>query len=238
MTDDYNRGRIPVVSWTCLHPDAEIAAGTYDADIHTETAAIKAFPGRIMLRWFWEMNNDGATPSAGIYCMGNGDPLATQQQNFIAAWKHIWQVFSNDGVTNVTWLWNPAGTANGAAGFYPGPTYVDWIGDDDYGYITGQNPSGGFPGVASGFYNTFSSYGKPMMFGETGGCPTVNASYINQAASDLPSKYPDFKAFMYWDSVGTYTGCPASSSSPWVFTTTGLAAFKSMGALAYFSATP
>jgi beta-mannanase len=195
----------------------------------------------IILRWFWEMNNDGANaPEKATDCLNSSDPLATQQANFIAAWIHIWQRCQADGVTNVTWLWNPAGVENGAAGFYPGSQYVDWIGEDNYGYITSSNPKGGFDGAVHNFYSTFSAstYGKPILIAETGGCPTVQGAYITSAATDLPTQYPQVQAFMYFDSVGPYTGCPAASTPAWILTTDGLAAFQAMGALPYFSPVP
>jgi hypothetical protein len=232
---DIAKGRVPVVSWGCSYLDSAVAAGTYDSDIDAEANLLKAIQGRVLLRWFWEMN--GTIGTSGP-CLGTSALLSTQQSNFTLAWQHIWQRFQSDGVTNVTWLWNVAGAGNSATGFYPGPAYVDWIGDDEYGYFTTANPAGGFTGAISSFYNTFSAYGKPMILGETGGCPTVQDTYINTAASKLPTNYPGFNAFMYWDSVGTYTGCPTASTPPWIFTSAGLPAFTAMGAMTYFSAMP
>ena len=59
--------------------------------------------------------------------------------------------------------------------YYPGSSYVDWIGTDAYPkntWLTLQQlatTSGG----SSGFdwYDTFKSYGKPLMFGEVGIMP-------------------------------------------------------------------
>jgi len=245
MADDVANGRIPVVSWDCGHKDTDITAGTYDSEIDAEAAAIKAFGSPIILRWFWEFNNDGASTSEkAIDCLNrnnlSGNP-AEQGAEFAAAWIHIWNRFTNvDGVTNVTWLWNPSGTNGTVVDYYPGNQYVDWIGDDEYGNFTTSNPNGTFDATISDFYTLFNSstYGKPLLIGETGGCPTVQDTYINSAANDLPTKYSSFRAFIYWDSVGTSTGCPSSSTPLWTFTPAGQAAFASMGALPYFSPIP
>lgn len=55
--------------------------------------------------------------------------------NFIPAWRHIWQVFQDQGANQyATWVWEtycPEGAGTRAIDpeiFYPGDKYVDWIG--------------------------------------------------------------------------------------------------------------
>ena len=92
------------------------------------------------------------------------------------------------------------------------------------------------------------SYTQPLLIGETGGCPAVNATFINNAVSNLTNptgNYTSIRAFLYWDAAGSYA-CPVdlNDSGPWVFTdgiypedNNGLAAFKTMGQLSYFNPT-
>jgi hypothetical protein len=126
ILDDFVNGRIPVISWACRYKNSEVAKGLYDKDIDAEAAAIKAFRSPVFLRWFWEMNINGTYKEKDFDCLNGSDPLPIRQENFIAAWIHIWQRFRTDGVTNVTWIWNPFSITNHAAGYYPGNAYVDW----------------------------------------------------------------------------------------------------------------
>jgi len=148
MQDDVNNGRIPVVSWDCGDKDQNVLNGNDDTAIHAQAAAIIKFGHPIILRWFWEFNNDGASPSErNVDCLDKSLSPLDQRNTFIKTWKYIWNIFNTYKVTGypntanhyVTWLWNPAGTGNSAALFYPAPDtydYVDWIGDDDYGNAT------------------------------------------------------------------------------------------------------
>jgi hypothetical protein len=58
---------------------------------------------------------------------------------FIAAWRHIVDVFRQEGAGNVTWLWTV--NALNAAGaplrqWWPGASYVTWVGIDGYYYTS------------------------------------------------------------------------------------------------------
>ena len=49
---------------------------------------------------------------------------------FIAAWRHVVNIFDAEGATNVQWVWDSQAAAfcNGRAqSYYPGDAYVDWI---------------------------------------------------------------------------------------------------------------
>ncbi len=55
---------------------------------------------------------------------------------FIAAWRHIHDIFVTEGATNVIWSWDPSHQyryqATMASLWYPGNAYVDWVGIDGY----------------------------------------------------------------------------------------------------------
>ncbi len=58
-------------------------------------------------------------------------------KTFVAAWRHIVTLFRAQGVSNVTWLWtlqaDEAGTGP-IASWWPGASYVTWVGIDGYYY--------------------------------------------------------------------------------------------------------
>jgi len=58
-----------------------------------------------------------------------------RNSSFIPAWRHIWEIFEDQGANKyVTWVWDPycpegvAAYADNPRLYYPGDKYVDWIG--------------------------------------------------------------------------------------------------------------
>lgn len=162
-----------------------ITSGADDAWITTQAQAIKAFDHRVYLRLAPEMN--------GNWYHYSGDPAA-----YIAAWRHIWNVFAQAGVTNVTWVWCPnlTPTDNWNA-YYPGSKYVDMVGVDAFSNVhyTWQT----FKQMFGGFFAHFAAFapGKPQLVVETAtnsgkGAPTVGigsaASFITEMQSYLKNE--------------------------------------------------
>jgi Glycosyl hydrolase family 26 len=132
-----------------------ISSGAYDTWITTQALAIKAFGYRVYLRLAPEMN--------GNWYRYSGDPAA-----YVAAWRHIWNVFARAGVTNVTWVWCPNLTPYGNWDpYYPGSAYVDVIGVDSFSNVkyTWQT----FQRTFDGFFAHFAAFapGKPQLVVET-----------------------------------------------------------------------
>ena len=159
-----------------------IASGAQDAWITAQARAIKAFGHRVYLRLAPEMNGD--------WYHYSGKPAA-----YVAAWRHIRNVFDQAGATNVTWVWCPnlTPTDNWDA-YYPGSAYVDVIGVDAFSNVkyTWQT----FQQMFEGFFAHFAAFapGKPQLVAETAtnsgaGAPVVDigsaASFISGMRSYL-----------------------------------------------------
>jgi hypothetical protein len=123
-------GAVPLVQ---IDPTAvsltAIASGRYDAYLSSYAAAVKAFGGRVILSFGHEMN--GPWYSWGY---GHVSPAI-----FVAAWRHIVTLFRARGARNVTWLWTvniiQCRCQTGAlARWWPGASYVNWVGIDGYYY--------------------------------------------------------------------------------------------------------
>ena len=104
-----------------------IVAGQYDAYLRTYASTVKAFGGPVILSFGHEMNGNW-------YSWGYRHTSPTV---FVAAWRHIVNVFRQQGAANVTWLWtiniiNPHGGARSPALWWPGNSYVTWVGIDGY----------------------------------------------------------------------------------------------------------
>ncbi len=110
--------------------------------------------------------------------------------------------------------------------YYPGSSYVDWIGFDGYSKLGDNGQPLTFDQIFSGYItyitsnpNTFGT--KPIMIGETGSCnqypsPNNQASYVNSIQTELDSQtYPSVHAFLYFDAPSTqyfYHGDPCDWS--------------------------
>jgi hypothetical protein len=227
MTYDATYNRIPLVTWKCGDSDANVYNGNDDALLTATAQAVKAYKLPIFIRWYWEMNlKPGAN---GQDCLGSDGP-----GGYIKAWQHITALFRQQGATNVSWLWNPAGAAQDADSkpYYPGDAYVDWIGFDGYDKV-GANT---FPAIFSPFYTEFNSNQKPILIAETGECPAQQAPYIASAQASIDTTsgtgeqhFPLVHGFMYFDAPGHFDGCS------WIFEQAGTAAFARMGSAAYFN---
>ena len=177
MQDDIAKGRIPLISWNCGDTDANVAAGQDDEIIAARAVAARQYGHPIFLRWYWEFNLPENQHTG--QCLGMSSTLAKQQSDFIAAWRHIWDVFQKQGATNVVFVWNPNSTVPKNAldpkGFYPGDTYVDWIGWDKYDQIGGTP----FQDLFADFIKGYGKMGKPLMIGETGAHPEFQRALPN-----------------------------------------------------------
>ena len=222
--DDAQNGRIPVISWNCGIPNAQVAAGAGDANIASHADAIKAYGGVVFLRYMWEMNLDqNANGRTQCYDPATDNPGGVfSPTQFIAAWQHIRAIFAAHNVTNVVWLWNPsAGGTNDGTGYYPGDAQVDWVGIDQY-----DRSDVSFSATYS-LYAPLSTYNKPMLIAETGANPSNQVAFFQGAVSALKSQFPLVKGWMYFDSAGAID---------WHLTAAGTTAFATMGADPYFSA--
>jgi len=110
---------------------ASITAGQYDAYLRSYAAAVKAFGARVVLSFGHEMNGNWYSWSYHH----------TSPAVFVAAWQHVVDVFRAAGARNVTWLWtvniidwNTPIPIPDPAPWWPGSSYVNWVGIDGYYY--------------------------------------------------------------------------------------------------------
>jgi hypothetical protein len=141
---------------------ASVVLGEYDGYLRSYAAAVKAFGGHIIISFGHEMNGNW-------YSWGYKH---TSPKVFIAAWRHIVSVFRSVGAGNVSWLWTVNVVDNNLpvpipdpSPWWPGPSYVTWVGIDGYYY----NSSTSF---ASLFGPTIVSVRQftndPILIAETG----------------------------------------------------------------------
>jgi mannan endo-1,4-beta-mannosidase len=123
-------GAIPLIQ---INPGgislAGIAAGQYDSYLGSYATAVHAYGHPVILSFGHEMNGHW-------YSWGY---THTSPAVFVAAWRHIVNLFRTLGVRNVTWMWTvniivPLGGIPSPARWWPGKSYVNWVGIDGYYY--------------------------------------------------------------------------------------------------------
>ena len=87
-----------------------IVGGKFDAYIRTWARALAAYGKPVRLRFAQEMNGNWYPWGAGT----NGNTPA----EFVQAWRHVHDIFTGAGATNVQWVWSPVSGAPEAV--FPG----------------------------------------------------------------------------------------------------------------------
>jgi len=193
-TSDFASGRIPLVN---VEPNninfTDIINGKYDAMLKKRADDAKAIGKQFFVDFAAEMNGDE----------GWGGHNAAK---YIAAWRHLHDIFVARGATNVVWAWCPNNEdAEGPAAmsYYPGDQYVDWTGIDGYNWGT-SDPDfewQTFRQVFAGLYPKLAGKGKPIIIAEmasdeAGGS---KATWINDIIPTLKNDYPLIKAIVWFD---------------------------------------
>ena len=174
----------------------DIADGVYDAELKRNAGVAKRFGQPMMVIFAHEFN--------GSYTPYYGDPQA-----YIAAWRHIHDLFAREGARNIQWVWSPNYKSNRPNDpvsdynlYYPGDSYVDWIGVSGFNWGH-TRPSGwvSFDDVFGEFLvDTASRYDKPQvvsLFGSVDG-PGSKADWIRNAYRGM-EQYPNLRAVVWFN---------------------------------------
>jgi beta-mannanase len=199
-------GSIPFFSWSThamgdfSAPDFTLQAiinGSKDSLIRQWATSAKYWRSPFFLRFNWEMNG-GWFPWGERY--GSNRP-----GQYVAAWRHVHDIFKSVGATNVTWVWCPTAdpwrVLQPLAGLYPGDAYVDWTCMDVYNM---NSPWLRWAQVARSAYDEIMSIApnKPMVVAETGSTESGGnkAAWINDMFASLPS-FPRVRGLIWFDSA-------------------------------------
>jgi hypothetical protein len=201
---------------------AKVANGQYDSYIRSFAEAAKQWGHPFLLRFDWEMNGDWFPWGVGA----NGNHVS----DFVAAWRHVHNIFTSVGATNATWVWCP-NVDNyhqfaSLSALYPGNSYVDWTCLD--GYNDGNlNGPGGWQSFSQVFTTTYDAIQqiaptKPMIIGETASSESGGnkAAWITDMFNQIQTNFPDIHALVYYDEYQTPDDWPIETS------TSALNAFK------------
>lgn len=229
----WSRGAVPMVTWEPWGRDkkiyklADIADGQYDGYIRRSARSAARWGKPIFVRFAHEMNGTW-------YPWGKGRHKSTPAL-YVAAWRHVVQVFREAGATNVKWVWSPNQNLSGRFPFtqyYPGDHWVDWVGID--GFNSSLSPSWlSFSQIFASTYNSIIKLtSRPIMVAETGSWEiggSKSAWVRNALMRELP-QMSHIRALVWW-SVNDPRGDFRVNSSP-----RALAVFRNMLASPLYAA--
>jgi Glycosyl hydrolase family 26 len=201
-------GAIPFFSWSSQstpsslsEPDyqlSDVISGRYDSYIRSFAEGAKAWGHPFFLRFNWEMNGNWFPWAEGVNGNNPGE--------YVAAWRHVHDIFTQVGATNATWTWcpnvDPKGEFTDVGAFYPGDQYVDWTCMD--GYNWGGRRWTSFDDLFGTTYHRIVDQvapGKPMILGEVGSSENggSKSAWIAEMLQQLPTQFQQIRGVIWFD---------------------------------------
>ena len=215
-----NKGIVPMVSWEPWSPPNDprllenpsindtfqlrkISRGDFDGYIRTWARSARELDGPIMIRVMHEMN--------GNWYPWGGTANGNRPGDFVSAWRHIHDLFEEEGAQNVSWVWSvnlesvPNSEDNAYDIYYPGDGYVDWIGLSgfNYGDLEVWSSWTDLQDLYRPGLRALSKYNKPIMLAEVSSVESGGdkAEWLTRAFSTLRNEYPNVGAVIWYDAI-------------------------------------
>lgn len=187
-------GAAPMITWEPWDPEAGvaqpayglggIARGDFDAYINSWAYRLAAYGGAVYLRFAHEMNAAWYPWCGGV----NGNT----PEDYVAAWRHVHDLFTAAGAGNVRWVWSPDVVQDAPLalpGLYPGDDYVDWVAMDGYNFGTSQ-PWSSWRSFAEVFGRSYGELlaltSRPIMIAETASSEAGGESRLDRRRLRAP----------------------------------------------------
>lgn len=196
MSAIYNNGSEAIITWEPWGlSNNDISQGRKDSYIRQMASDMKAFNKEIYISLMHEANGNW-------YDWAIGDSNVNNNQTYIAAYRHVVDIFRQVGANKVKFIWNINAGSSGAGtsftGHYPGDAYVDYVAID--GYNWGNTQSWGstwqsFDSIFASPYQALSSINKPIFITEFS-CTEKGgnkAQWITETFNTIRAKYPRIK---------------------------------------------
>lgn len=153
------------------HSLTRIANGQYDAYLRSFASAVRGYQHAVLIGFAPEMNGNWYEWAVG----------GTKPSVYVAAWRHIVNVFRAEHADNVIWVWTVNSIDASRAPlrqWWPGASYVTWVGIDGYFY----QPTDTFNSVFGTTIQEISSFtSKRVLIAETAiGPNSAKVSQMNE----------------------------------------------------------
>jgi len=212
----YNAGSTPLIRVLPRSVDYETDAvdpilrldymnrGDFDAQIKQWADVAKQLPFPVLVEFAPEANGNWYQWSGTFY--DNGPAL------YQAVYQRFINICRQEGATNITWVFhmnnlsNPATANNTMAQYYPGDSYIDWLGISVVGALYQTDYWDNFTDLLDPGYTEMAAVSttKPIAIVEASVIeslqdPNKKAGWITDAYNAMKSgSYPRIKAFSFW----------------------------------------
>lgn len=215
LNDIAGRGAIPMITWEPWtsgfakfreHADlsnnkkvfASVNEGLFDDYLAAYANKIREYGKPVFIRFAHEADN----PAYPWSPSGDNTPA-----DFKRAWERVVSTFVDNGVSNVTWVWNPW-KPEAIEPYFPGAHYVDWVGLTCLNY-----GKAGEDGKWYSFSQLYEPYrkalakkeslkNKPVMIAELGSTSYGGSrhKWINEALTAVSEKYKEIRSVVFFNS--------------------------------------
>ena len=172
-----------------------IAEGYFDGYIKDFVQILKAYDKPIFLRFAHEFDN----PQYPWSKKGDNSP-----EEFKEAWIHLYNLIKSQEANKIILVWNPW-KPKAVSKYYPGDTYVDWIGVTalNYSLLNKNNIEEPFEDIYRPFSKEFSEFGrKPIMLAEFGSLKikTDQKAWVEKALQTIDDRFERISALVFFNS--------------------------------------
>ena len=199
-----------------LYTLGAILSGVYDDALRACAREVRSLGFPIMIEFGPEANGSWF-PWSGAWNGRDEDAYGEAgypdgPERFRDSYRHVVQIFRDEGVRNVTWVFHLAQSSapdalwNAAAYYYPGDEWVDWIGVSLYGKLRRHDDVKPFEAMMLRIYPELAALSrtKPIAILELGVADDhegeKKARWIEEALSAISAgKYPRVKAVSWWN---------------------------------------
>lgn len=204
-------GAIPMLNWSSQYSPisvnqpayrlAAVANGRFDAYLRSFARQVRAWSHPFFLRFDWEMN--------GFWFPWGETANGNHRGDFVRAWRHVHDVFTEEGADNVSWVWCPrvnnGDLSSDTPELYPGDAYVNWTCLDGYNF--GEPFHRRWQTFSDLFARSYRRIteqiapSKPMLIGEIGSGDQggSKAVWIHSMLSEILAGYRRLFGFVYFD---------------------------------------
>ena len=164
----YNLHAVPLLVWKPFQKDwftndikdssifRQILAGKYDRQINSFANQIALLNKPVFLNYITEQSQNKYPVADTTKCC---------REDYIAAWQYVHRQFDKAGADKVIWIWTAAETLS-PEDFFPGNSYVDWLGVD-----IASNDTGILQSELKSFDSLYRPYHRSSLF--TSGFPVI-----------------------------------------------------------------
>lgn len=203
----YQQKALPMITWEPWinsfsdqtpfkgHVFDSITSGYFDEFIAKFAMQIKDLDGPVFLRFAHEFDN----PFYQWY-----DDRDNAAENFKKSWIHVWNIFHEQGASNVIWVYNPWKPEHVASSF-PGYQYVDWVSVNLLNYATQDQHEAynSFKSLYEPYHDEFEKLENiPVMLSEFGTYydPIHQKTWLENAMDEINRNYKNINAIVYFNS--------------------------------------